>query len=116
LNAIVSILPSSRCAGRLAGLLAFSGLVMAVLVEYGMKFVESWLQRPIATSAPARLFLPILSVAAAVPVTAWLSGGSATSPRTGPPVLLELGPLPTESTARKGLSKDRVSTLFSNQL
>ena len=48
-----------------------------------MKFVESWLQRPTAMSAPARLRLPILRVAAAVPVTASLSGGRATRPRDG---------------------------------
>src|SRR5580765_6172554 len=86
----VRILPSRLCAGRLAGSVARTGVVIAVLVLKGMN-PSSWVHSPSAASALKRVCLPNLYRKPTEPVTALLSGGSDTRPKAGPPIEPEAG-------------------------
>jgi hypothetical protein len=89
-NEKVRILPSRLWAGSVDGSVALTGVVMAVLVLKGMNwsFCVHW---PSVASALRREVLLNLYRKPTEPVTALLSGGSDTRPKTGPPIEPEAG-------------------------
>ena len=85
-----------------------------------MKGVSFWRQEPRDALAVSRVRRGRRNRARADPVSASLSGGSATTPKTGPPTDPDPGAVyalgSVESVMRNGLSKVRVVMRFANEL